>query len=79
MKSADHCPAFKMTFNATPDGMALEVNADLQLWAVKVSDPHHSTSEQNIPTQQGHLLLLVHVVFYNREVLHVTHCSPVKY
>ena len=37
MESADHCPAFKMTSKATPDNMALEVDDDLQLWAVKVS------------------------------------------
>ena len=37
MESADHCPAFRMTSSATPDNMALEVDAALQLWAVKVS------------------------------------------
>ena len=37
MEFADHCPAFKMTSKATPDDMALEADADLQLWALKVS------------------------------------------
>ena len=37
MESADYCPAFSMTSSATPDDRALEVDAALQLWAVKVS------------------------------------------
>ena len=31
LESADHCPAFKMNSKATPDDIALELDADLHL------------------------------------------------